>query len=208
MGACTGMRMLCKRGGLEGRLDTWMAGKQDARGQNSPCARQHSTCLPGGMPAVAQASRLDGVGQPLGHFGAAPPVPWQLWERVAVSALCRCGSRRAARCRAPVDAAARRAVAAARRRAGAGQWRPPPERVPQAAAGRSGQPFIPRISGVGSVRGSEGGVHGTGMMHCRRSLGQQPAGQAGHACMQLCGSRLSGANNRFRGGFCPQRFCQ
>lgn len=90
---------------------------------------------------------------------------------------------------------------------GGGPVAPAPWAAPGSST-RSGLPFIPRRSGVGSVRGSEGGVHGTGMMHCRRSLGQQPAGQAGHACMQLCGSRLSGANNRFRGGFCPQRFCQ
>lgn len=123
-------------------------------------------------------------------------------------------------------------VGAARRRAGAGHWAPAPWCAPGGST-RSGQPFIPRISGVGSVRGSEGGfaAHsrgdgcGMGVVHawgCRSGVQPSPASAMPlHAraaawagwctarrsvgMMQQSGSRLGDANNRFRGGFCPQR---
>lgn len=168
-----------RAGGKAGYLDGWKTGC--TRAEQPWCkAAQHAPTSRNASSHDLQAARWGGAAVwPLRSSTCAMAAKSE--SRLALCAGAHQGGLRDAGPQWGV--AAWRAVAAARRQVGAGQWRPPPVRVPQAAAGRSGQPFIPRISGVGSVRGSEGGVHGTGMMHCHRSLGhQQPAGQAEHAC--------------------------
>lgn len=127
-------------------------------------------------------------------------------KRVAVSALCRCASRRAAGCRAPVGCSS---VAGCSCRPAAGGGGPVAPAPCKGAPGGSGS-LWPAFHTPHIRCGVSAGLRGRRARHRHDALSQElgapAASRASRACMQLCGSRLSGANNRFRGGFCPQRF--